>query len=527
MSTKISYTPHDFKSGDILYADQLDYMNYGISSAIEAINNMGTGSIFNFKGSVPTKADLPTTATTGDVYQVIDEGINYAYNGTTWDAIGSGTDIDLSQYALSADVKAALAGKQNTLTAGENVTIVDNIISVTIPDIPSQITIDSELSDTSENPVQNRVIKKALDAIETSGVVVDETLSDTSINPVQNKVIAGKLSTVETEIDENVYTQSNMTITTPIGDITQDMLDANGGSYTIADSANKNAIDIIMTLLSPEKQPNDKNSKEPNMTLTTSYRTDNDSVEVGSYISAFTWTGTFTDGTYGYGSIEGTTRYTKTDGAGVTPTWSISYKDESGKTITSTNATGEVAVSCQITTSGEYKYGEFTWSGTTTASTRTPVTNKGNVATSISAYVEKEFGGTVEIKAKGVRYSYYYVGNDSTSSLDSNFIRTTCTSLGKNTTDFNINNTVADGSGEACLAIPSGTTRIVLAMPGNKHQLAEVKDLSGLGLDVKTNFTRYEIQVAGANGFASTVYTVFQMINTSGIAKTNYIITIS
>lgn len=452
MSKKINvptYVPHDFKSGDILYADQLDYMNSGIVSAIDAVSAIsdvldtiesGSGNVYNYKGSVATKTDLPSTAEIGDVYQVTSEGISYVYNGTSWDELGS--NIDMSAYALSSAVES-------------------------------------------------------------------------------------EIDAVEEEIDNNVYTKDNMTITTPIGDITQDMLDANGGSYTVEDSAGKNAIDIIMTLLSPEKQPNDKNSKEPNMTLTTSYRTDNGSVEVGSYISAFTWTGTFTDGTYGYGSIEGTTRYTKADGAGVTPTWSISYKDENGKTETSTNATGEVAVSCQITTSGEHTYGEFTWTGTTTASTRTPVTNKGNVAANMTAYPEKTFGGTVEIKAKGVRYSYYYVGNDSASTLDSNFIRTTCTSLGKNTTNFNINNTVADGSGEACLAIPNGTTRIVLAMPGNKHQLAEVKDINGLGLDVKTNFKRYELQVAGANGYTSTVYTVFQMTNTSGIAKTNYIITIS
>lgn len=56
------------------------------------------------------------------------------------------------------------------------------------------ITIDETLSDTSTNPVQNKVIKAALDTLSTSGVVVDEVLSTESTNPVQNKVITTSLN---------------------------------------------------------------------------------------------------------------------------------------------------------------------------------------------------------------------------------------------------------------------------------------------------------------------------------------------
>lgn len=66
-------------------------------------------------------------------------------------------------------------------------------------------TVDSVLSDTSENPVQNKAIKAALDNITTGGgVIVDTSLSDTSTNPVQNKVVKEGLNS---KLDKNKLTQ--------------------------------------------------------------------------------------------------------------------------------------------------------------------------------------------------------------------------------------------------------------------------------------------------------------------------------
>lgn len=47
---------------------------------------------------------------------------------SSWERIGS-AKVDLTAYAKKADVDAALAGKQDTLTAGENITIENNVIS--------------------------------------------------------------------------------------------------------------------------------------------------------------------------------------------------------------------------------------------------------------------------------------------------------------------------------------------------------------------------------------------------------------
>ncbi len=65
----------------------------------------------------------------------------------------------------------------------------------------SGVTVDTAMSGTSTNPVQNKVIKQYVDGKVAAGsnITVDATLSSTSTNPVQNKAVKaaidGKLST--------------------------------------------------------------------------------------------------------------------------------------------------------------------------------------------------------------------------------------------------------------------------------------------------------------------------------------------
>lgn len=63
--------------------------------------------------------------------------------------------------------------------------------------------VDSVLSTTSENPVQNKVVKAAIDAIEQAGVTVDAYMSNSSENPVQNKVISYELNQKQSTSDKD------------------------------------------------------------------------------------------------------------------------------------------------------------------------------------------------------------------------------------------------------------------------------------------------------------------------------------
>lgn len=84
-------------------------------------------TVMRYMGSVSTVTSLPTTATLGDTYNVVDTNANYTWDGSAWDLIGS--TVDLSGYATKTEVDSALAGKSDTghthdeylpLSAGSN-----------------------------------------------------------------------------------------------------------------------------------------------------------------------------------------------------------------------------------------------------------------------------------------------------------------------------------------------------------------------------------------------------------------------
>lgn len=71
-------------------------------------------SAYNYKGSKASYDALPTTGNTvGDVWNVETDGMNYAWTGSAWDALGA--SVDLSGYATTEAMNNALSGKVNTV----------------------------------------------------------------------------------------------------------------------------------------------------------------------------------------------------------------------------------------------------------------------------------------------------------------------------------------------------------------------------------------------------------------------------
>ena len=133
----------------------------------------------------------------------------------------------------------ALAGKQDKLTAGTGISISGNTISCTVSGGSGggSITVDSTMSSTSTNPVQNKVIYSALQGKQntlTAGtgisingntisctvsggggtVTIDSALSGTSTNPVQNKVIYTALQNKQDKINYETWTFTTVSGTT-------------------------------------------------------------------------------------------------------------------------------------------------------------------------------------------------------------------------------------------------------------------------------------------------------------------------
>ena len=128
-----------------------------------------------------------------------------------------------------------------TLKSGYNVTLTEDPANgtLTISATDTKYTIDSTLSSTSTNPIQNKAVYKALadkqdkltagTGISISGntiscsvsggsgggsITVDSTMSSTSTNPVQNKVIYTALQNKQDKINYETWTFTTVSGTT-------------------------------------------------------------------------------------------------------------------------------------------------------------------------------------------------------------------------------------------------------------------------------------------------------------------------
>ena len=72
-------------------------------TAGDANGVLGLLSVLDYKGAVDTEASLPEDAALGDVYNATDTGMNYAWNGTSWDALGAVTTLTTLGVTATAD----------------------------------------------------------------------------------------------------------------------------------------------------------------------------------------------------------------------------------------------------------------------------------------------------------------------------------------------------------------------------------------------------------------------------------------
>ena len=91
-------------------SDLTNDSNFQTDTQVAAAISSAVSSAYEYKGAVATVADLPSTGQAiGDVYDVQATGMNYAWNGTAWDALG--------QYVDTSVLWTSVAGQTNTLEA--------------------------------------------------------------------------------------------------------------------------------------------------------------------------------------------------------------------------------------------------------------------------------------------------------------------------------------------------------------------------------------------------------------------------
>lgn len=133
----------------------------------------------------------------------VDPTTRYSYQGSQWEYQYTVNDTPLTAAQLAAlnsgitstlvtqiginqsDISSLSTNKQDKLTAGTGITISNNVISATGG---ASITVDSALSTTSENPVQNKVITEAINTAQNTAdsAVAKNTEQDTAIANAQS-----------------------------------------------------------------------------------------------------------------------------------------------------------------------------------------------------------------------------------------------------------------------------------------------------------------------------------------------------
>lgn len=86
-------------------ADAVDWSN--IQNKPDVALKSDLTAVYKYKGSKPSYGALPESGNTvGDVWNVEDTGMNYAWTGTAWDALGEAFEIESITNAEIDDITA-------------------------------------------------------------------------------------------------------------------------------------------------------------------------------------------------------------------------------------------------------------------------------------------------------------------------------------------------------------------------------------------------------------------------------------
>ena len=96
-------------------SDLTNDSNYQTGQQVSAAITAALTSAYRYKGSVATVNDLPASGNTaGDVYDVQANGVNYAWTGSAWDALGS--IVDTSTLWGKSELTAITTGEIDVIT---------------------------------------------------------------------------------------------------------------------------------------------------------------------------------------------------------------------------------------------------------------------------------------------------------------------------------------------------------------------------------------------------------------------------
>jgi hypothetical protein len=339
---------------------------------------------------------------------------------------------------------------------------------------------------------------------------------------------------------ENVYFADNLTVTSPIGTITQEMIDNGNGAATLTASG-KNVKEVFAALLAEAKDPS---VTQPTASMSVS----GGSGEVGTSYTVPTATLTVTDGAYTYGSKAGSTAY-DAENTGVTYAVGAVKITESTSGVTNNSASNTAVLSgdsnsITLKASGttalyadtSKKY-TFTGEATYTSSDRVPINNLGDLvptkqigynATSglVDATKALSVTGTTEATFSGWRKMFMgtvdeyneETGTKTPITITSDVIR-----------KLNLISKQVSTSAQT-FTVPVGATKIIVACP-EEYSISKCEYFT-MSWETIANFPAVaDVEVAdargGSNGLKNYNVYVFEHASPSGFeAATQYRVTL-
>lgn len=264
---------------------------------------------------------------------------------------------------------------------------------------------------------------------------------------------------------ENVYFPEDLMTTSAIGNIT-----LTNGQATIP-AAGKNLKQVFDTIFVKEKNPT---ITQPSVSLSAPQ---NKAYEVGTSVTP-SYSASLNAGKYEYGPATGVSA----------SSWSI--------TDTDGNSSSEASGSFPAITVGDDTNYKITVVANHTEGA-IPLTNTGNAYT--SGQIVSGNKSATSSAITGYRCGFYGTKDVKTDEIHSALVR----SLSNKTTSAPSAGTVWN------MSIPVGAMRAVFAYPATIRDVNSVLDVNGLNAEIKTAFTKYTINVEGANGYDTASYKVY------------------
>lgn len=198
------------------------YYEVGLEPGVESIFNILSIKGFNFGGYYQYK---PVIYANGEISESQCEWCKISYGSeevTGHKAFIINSDSTDEEYPSAKAVYTALSNKQDTLVSGTNIKTINGNSILGTGDITlsgggggTSITVDSSLSASSENPVQNKVINNALsgkqDTIDSTHKLdyslVDNTPTIPTVPTISTDVASDKTSDTKTTSPKAVYSE--------------------------------------------------------------------------------------------------------------------------------------------------------------------------------------------------------------------------------------------------------------------------------------------------------------------------------